>query len=612
MRCDCIINKRGNVMFQGEEVYLLEDSWIDVHKTTIHYMDPDNGSRSGFILYEYSRFGSLQRELRINDFHVWSDGYIRVSEYKEYLEGLQKESYYINVLGRKCPTPPKGCLISMYGDGLFMVRKKGKVVGYCNADGKMVIRADQIQADPNGLHWPFSEGLAAVVKDEKMGFINRKGEIVIDCKYDHVNWLFKNGFTKVKRNGKEFYIDKQGKEYDLSTMDSTPVYHDGLTMYQQNGLYGFKDEYGDIIIPAQYERAGDFSEGLAYVERNGQAGFIDTRGEFVISLNETQSRIPYFNCGLALIRDSNQYDIENKPVINNSSSEQKTSKVVSSHLPENNASGVTSARLVGTINTKLGRCAISVCGNNAGDPLYYITCKRYDNIETDGYTASKLVAESFELEAETIWKPFFSNQRRMYVSVASFPCSLDDLYSLTHNDSVSINFGNQVDTLAIRLTEDDVNQLRAALDPEYKYTPVVVKENKTEGKKEKEEKQEKENVGTKKQIQSAIQRIKAINWNRDREKLKTLLQDPYSIAQIKRLNTLTTGEHAILSFVNGIKKKYNTTMLVQDIKRVEENERYNNKHTIIALFRSRDTTYSEELKRFLYDWHCAIGKKTYY
>lgn len=603
---NCVINKRGEVLFQGEDVYLIEDSLLDVHRTTIHYMDPEIGPKSGFILYAYDRFGCLKMESnRVNDFSLESDGYILVTEYREYLEGLQRERYYINILGKKCPTPPEGCILVLYGDGLFVVKKNGKDVGYCDADGKMVIHSDY------KIIMPFSDGLAAV-NNEKWGFINRQGNIVIDCKYDSVSYFFKNGFNKARRDGKEYFIDKKGKEYDRLKVESASSYHDGLAQYQNNGLYGFKDEYGDIIIPAQYERAGDFSEGLAYVESNGQAGFIDTRGEFVISLSETQSRIPYFNCGLTLIRDSNQYDIENKPVINNSSSEQKTSKVVSSHLPENNASGVTSARLVGTINTKLGRCAISVCGNNAGEPLYYITCKRYDNIEPDGYTASKLVAESFELEAETIWKPFFSNQRRMYVSVASFPCSLENLYSLTHNDTVSICFDNQVDTVAIRLTEDDVNQLRAALDPEYKYTPVVVKENITEGKKEKQQKQEKENVGTKKQVQSAIQRIKAINWNGDREKLKTLLQDPYNIAPIKRLNTLTTGEHAIIAFVNGIKKKYNTSMLVRDIKRVEENERYNDKHTIIALFRSRDTSYCEELKRFLYDWHCAIGKKTYY
>ena len=604
---NCVINKRGEVLFQGEEVYLIEDSLLDVHRTTIHYMDPEIGPKSGFILYAYDRFGCLKMESnRVNDYSLESDGYILVTEYREYLEGLQRERYYINILGKKCPTPPEGCKLGLYGDGLFVVKKNGKDVGYCDADGKMVIHSDY------KIIMPFSEGLAAV-KNEKWGFISRQGNIVIDCKYDSVSYFFKNGFNKVRRDGKEYFIDKKGKEYDRLKVESASSYHDGLAQYQNNGLYGFMDELGNVVIPAQYERAGEFSEGLAYVESNGQAGFIDIEGQFNIKLSEKQySFIPHFNYGLALIRDDNQYNIENKPVINNSLCGFQKSKVVYSPRTKNDGRSVTNARLIGAINTKRERYAISVSGKNEGDSLYYVTCKRYDKETTDGYSKSKLLAESVELEAETVSRPIFSQQRRMYVSVASFPCSLDNLYSLTHNDTVSISFDNQVDTVAIRLTEDDVNQLRAALDPEYKYTPVVVKENITEGKKEKQQKQEKENVGTKKQVQSAIQRIKAINWNGDREKLKTLLQDPYNIAPIKRLNTLTTGEHAIIAFVNGIKKKYNTSMLVRDIKRVEENERYNDKHTIIALFRSHDTSYCEELKRFLYDWHCAIGKKTNY
>jgi hypothetical protein len=55
----------------------------------------------------------------------------------------------------------------------------------------------------------FSEGLAAV-KQEKWGFINAKGEIIIPAQYDEA-YMFQNGMAGVWKDGKAFYIDSKGK-----------------------------------------------------------------------------------------------------------------------------------------------------------------------------------------------------------------------------------------------------------------------------------------------------------------------------------------------------------------------------------------------------------------
>ena len=58
------------------------------------------------------------------------------------------------------------------------------------------------------------EGLAAVRNADtgKWGFVDNTGKEVIPCKYDYVN-RFSKGITDVHLNGKQFYIDKTGKEY---------------------------------------------------------------------------------------------------------------------------------------------------------------------------------------------------------------------------------------------------------------------------------------------------------------------------------------------------------------------------------------------------------------
>lgn len=59
----------------------------------------------------------------------------------------------------------------------------------------------------------FSEELAPVRfrKNGKKGFIDNKGKIVIEPKYDLVVTPFRDGLALVKSNGQYIYIDKTGK-----------------------------------------------------------------------------------------------------------------------------------------------------------------------------------------------------------------------------------------------------------------------------------------------------------------------------------------------------------------------------------------------------------------
>ncbi len=55
----------------------------------------------------------------------------------------------------------------------------------------------------------FSEGLAAVAKNEKFGYIDSSRKLIIPFQY--VDALpFYNGLAMVSKNKKTFYIDKKG------------------------------------------------------------------------------------------------------------------------------------------------------------------------------------------------------------------------------------------------------------------------------------------------------------------------------------------------------------------------------------------------------------------
>lgn len=77
----------------------------------------------------------------------------------------------------------------------------GKSVGVSH-DQKLLF--DLVMYD-NGPE-PFNEGLTRVLRDDKMGYANEKGQIVIPCIYDYAQW-FHNGKAEVTFKATKYWDD---------------------------------------------------------------------------------------------------------------------------------------------------------------------------------------------------------------------------------------------------------------------------------------------------------------------------------------------------------------------------------------------------------------------
>jgi hypothetical protein len=118
----------------------------------------------------------------------------------------------------------------------------------------------------------FSEDLAAVKKNDKWGFIDKTGKVVIDLIYDYEydmytaehQYPFKDGRAKVYKNGKYGMIDKNGIEviptiydnirYFLNSDGSGYKYDGGYVIAVNDGKYGILDYYtGEIVVPLIYD-----------------------------------------------------------------------------------------------------------------------------------------------------------------------------------------------------------------------------------------------------------------------------------------------------------------------------------------------------------------------
>lgn len=147
----------------------------------------------------------------------------------------------------------------------------------------------------------FHEGRAWFCKNEKYGFIDKMGNVIVPAKYDQVAdfkeeraWVaYRNDEGRLKCG----YIDLDGKEvvpikYQVPFGEGeTPTdFSEGLaalplrTDEYDSPIYGYIDKMGNEVIPAKFSIAGDFKNGIALVDLEN---YIDKTGK-VLTGNELE------------------------------------------------------------------------------------------------------------------------------------------------------------------------------------------------------------------------------------------------------------------------------------------------------------------------------------
>ncbi len=145
--------------------------------------------------------------------------------------------------------------------------------GFLNVyTGEIVIPAQYEKA------WIFSEGLGAVVKDNKLGFINKKGEMTIPCRYEWRNnpyeqpdFLFTNGHCAVlDTNGKWGFINTKGEWIIEPQYICIQYAYKGYYIVEYNEKYGLLDNNLQSVFPVEYDWIELEPEGIIFRQESSQ------------------------------------------------------------------------------------------------------------------------------------------------------------------------------------------------------------------------------------------------------------------------------------------------------------------------------------------------------
>lgn len=155
-------------------------------------------------------------------------------------------------------------------EGLRAIMKDGKF-GFIDDAGRLRIanRYESVR--------PFSEGLAAVQIMGRWGFIDHDERLIIQPVYEEVQ-DFTNGFAIVRQEGAAGVVDAGGSVILPMRYDHIMPNSNNRFVIRQGKGYGLADSTGTIMIQPRYDAITDVGNGYVIVQRAGTCGVVTLQG----------------------------------------------------------------------------------------------------------------------------------------------------------------------------------------------------------------------------------------------------------------------------------------------------------------------------------------------
>ncbi len=116
------------------------------------------------------------------------------------------------------------------------------------------------------------------IRNGKAGLLDASGQVILPFEYDFIS-EFTDGFAVVYANEKVGYVNSKGVVvvkpfYELPGS----IIFGGYAKVQLGTLFGFIDSTGQVVLPIKYEALGWFFSDIMPAKENGQWHYIDTKG----------------------------------------------------------------------------------------------------------------------------------------------------------------------------------------------------------------------------------------------------------------------------------------------------------------------------------------------
>lgn len=202
----------------------------------------------------------------------------RFDDALEFSEGLAPVKVgalwgYIDASGR-IAIAPRFSSAAPFSDGRARVTTRENDEGFIDRQGTLVM--------PNVASvFDFRQGMIPVVGTNSVHYLDRNGNEVLKTSFDDALG-FSDGLGAVKKGLKWGFINGTGDVIVEPQFDGTLAFSEGRAAIQLEQKWGYIDTHGKVVVRPQYEWVSDFFEGLAMVGISADEwAYIDVAGNRV-------------------------------------------------------------------------------------------------------------------------------------------------------------------------------------------------------------------------------------------------------------------------------------------------------------------------------------------
>ncbi|SFM07692.1 WG repeat-containing protein [Shimia aestuarii] len=181
--------------------------------------------------------------------------------------------------------PPVYDMVYGFRDGVAAVSRDGKW-GFIDATGAEVISFNYDYASG------FREGASVVMVDGWWGLIADDGNYIVEPVYDIIRFLTHGPYLMFETRGKQGVLHASGEMLADAQFDQVHVVSEDLVNVVVEGKAGyFNVASNEWQIEPSFDGAAPFGDGVAEVRLGNAAGFIDRSGNFTVEPREPNKRL---------------------------------------------------------------------------------------------------------------------------------------------------------------------------------------------------------------------------------------------------------------------------------------------------------------------------------
>lgn len=174
--------------------------------------------------------------------------------------------------------------ISLFHDGFAVItRQDDGLKNFASPEGKLLSETWFEKANV------FSEGLAFVSTGDKSGFINTKGETVLETGKALIPLPgFEEGLCLAEENGKYLFIDRKGNTHGGMTFDFATAFKNGTSVVTNTeGKKNHLTREGKLLLDEWADNTEPFTKhGTTVAKHGGNTLLVDKHGKTVKNLTE--------------------------------------------------------------------------------------------------------------------------------------------------------------------------------------------------------------------------------------------------------------------------------------------------------------------------------------